>query len=402
MAFYSCTDKTTFSKADPASGFFVSSLLGVLSVGGAWLQPLKNRTEEVTKACFSGMMEILRMRGLLKSVWKERPMIVITGGSGFIGSNLIAALEARGAHDIVVCDRMGTDDKWRNIARREIRDIVAPEYLFDYLNQHREEIQALFHLGAIVSTTERDADQIVNVNFALSRELWRWCAACGVRLIYASSYTTYGDGSRGFRDDENPEALSAFSPLNPYGWSKHIFDRRIARILQNRNEKIPPQWAGLKFFNVYGPNEYHKGEQMSIVGKLYPQVAAGASARLFKSYHADYKDGGQIRDFVHVDDCVSVMLWMLDNPGVSGLFNVGTGQGRSFNDLAHAVFKAVGKPERITYVDMSESLKYKYHYYTQADISKLRARGYDRPFLDLEEGVRRYVQEFLVKDDPYR
>lgn len=328
-------------------------------------------------------------------------MIVITGGAGFIGSNLIAGFEKRGAHDIVVCDTLGTEDKWRNIARREIRDLVAPPALFDYLNQHRDEIQAVFHLGALVSTSERDADRIVSTNFALSREIWRWCAAHGVRLIYASSYATYGDGSHGFQDDESPEALAQFVPLNPYGWSKHIFDRRIARILQNRNEQIPPQWAGLKFFNVYGPNEYHRGDQMSVVGKLYPQVAAGASARLFKSYHPDYKDGGQIRDFVHVDDCVSVMLWMYDNPVVSGLFNVGTGKGSSFNDLAAAVFKAAGKPPRIAYVDMPEALRYKYHYYTQADISKLRGCGYDQPFLDLEEGVRRYVQDFLAKDDPY-
>ncbi|MCB9979418.1 MAG: ADP-glyceromanno-heptose 6-epimerase [Rhodospirillales bacterium] len=328
-------------------------------------------------------------------------MIVITGGAGFIGSNLIAGFEARGAHDIVVCDTLGTEDKWRNLARREIRDLVAPPALFDYLNQHRDEIKVVFHLGALVSTSERDADRIVTTNFALSREIWRWCAAHGVRLIYASSYATYGDGSQGFEDDESPEALARFVPLNPYGWSKHIFDRRIARILQNRNEQIPPQWAGLKFFNVYGPNEYHRGDQMSVVGKLYPQVAAGASARLFKSYHPDYKDGGQIRDFVHVDDCVSVMLWMYDNPVVCGLFNVGTGKGSSFNDLAAAVFKAAGKPARISYVDMPEALRYKYHYYTQADISKLRGCGYDQPFLDLEEGVRRYVQDFLAKDDPY-
>lgn len=333
-------------------------------------------------------------------------MIVITGGAGFIGSNLIAGLESVGISDVVICDRLRDGEKWRNIAKREIRDIVPPESLFDYLVVHSKDVQAVIHLGGISSTTERDADLVIRNNFALSRELWRWCARSGVRFIYASSYSTYGDGEAGFSDDDSPEALARLRPLNITGWARHLFDRRVARVVANAgrpgNEPLPPQWAGLKFFNVYGPNEYHKGEHMSVVCKLWPQVSAGASARLFKSYQPDYPDGGQVRDFVHVNDCVSVMLWLLATPQVNGLFNVGTGKGRSFRDLAEAAFKAANKPPKISFVDMPESLKSKYQYYTQADISKLRAAGYDRPFIELEEGVRGYIQDYLSKEDPYR
>lgn len=333
-------------------------------------------------------------------------MIVVTGGAGFIGSNLIAGLESAGVSDVVVCDRLRDGEKWRNIAKREIRDIVQPHALLDYLVIHSKEVHAVVHLGGISSTTERDADLVVQNNFALSRELWRWCARNGVRFLYASSYSTYGSGEGGFSDDGTPEALARLRPLNTSGWAKHLFDRRVARIVANAgqpgNEPLPPQWAGLKFFNVYGPNEYHKGEHMSVVCKLWPQVSAGASARLFKSYQPGYKDGGQIRDFVHVDDCVSVMMWLLANPRISGLFNVGTGKGRSFRDLAEAAFVAAGKPSKISFVDMPETLKSKYQYYTQADIAKLRAAGYDRPFIELEDGVRSYIRDFLSQDDPYR
>lgn len=325
-------------------------------------------------------------------------MIIVTGGAGFIGSNLVAGLEEKGLRGIVVCDTLGSDDKWRNLGKRELHDIVPPGRLADYMDAHAGEIEAVFHMGAISSTTERDADLIIENNFSWSRRLWKWCAARGVRFIYASSAATYGGGEQGFADAAAPDALVKLRPLNPYGWSKHLFDRTVAR----GGEAPPPQWAGLKFFNVYGPNEYHKGDQMSVVCKLYPQVVAGAAARLFKSYDGRYKDGGQVRDFVYVGDCVDVMLWLYDNPGVSGLFNVGTGKGRSFNDLAQAVFSAAGRPVKIHYVDMPETLRGKYQYYTQADMGKLRAAGYTKPFTELEDGVRRYVQDFMADEDPYR
>lgn len=329
-------------------------------------------------------------------------MIVVTGGAGFIGSNLVAGLDERGERDIVICDSLGSSDKWRNISKRELRDIVRPDRIFDYLNNHAGDVRAVFHLGAISSTTEKDADLIVENNFSLSRDLWRWCARSGARFIYASSGSTYGNGEVGFVDEESPEALAKLRPLNPYGWSKHLFDRRIARVVADKTEHVPPQWVGLKFFNVYGPNEYHKGDQMSVACKLYPQVAAGAAARLFKSHDKSHKDGGQLRDFVYVGDCVDVMLWMLDHPEVSGLFNVGTGKARTFEDLARAVFTAMKIAPKISFVDMPDALRGRYQYFTQADMTKLRSVGYDKPFTELEEGIRRYVQDFMACRDSYR
>ncbi len=329
-------------------------------------------------------------------------MIIVTGGTGFIGSNLVAGLEAHGVSDIVVCDVLGSEDKWRNIAKREIRDVVHPDRLFDYLNSHADDIEMIFHLGAISSTTETDADLIIDTNFVLSRRIWKWCWKNKKRLVYASSAATYGDGSHGFKDHQDIDSLKHLMPLNPYGWSKHVFDRRIARVVESHSEDLPAQWAGLKFFNVYGPNEYHKGDQMSVVCKLYPQVMAGAAARLFKSHHPDYEDGGQLRDFVWVGDCVDVMLWLYDNPKVNGLFNVGTGKARSFKDLAEATFKASGKPSKINYMDMPVTLRDKYQYYTQADMAKIRAAGYTKPFTELEDGIDKYVKGYLSKADPFR
>jgi ADP-L-glycero-D-manno-heptose 6-epimerase len=333
-------------------------------------------------------------------------MIIVTGGAGFIGSNLVAALEKNNILDVVVCDVFGTDDKWRNIAKRELRDIVHPDELLSYLGDNAEEIEAIFHMGAISSTTEKDVDLITRNNFNLSRKLWRFCAQNGVRFIYASSAATYGDGEQGFSDSESPDDLSRLLPLNAYGWSKHAFDRRAMRIVHdNENagkEMLPPQWAGLKFFNVYGPNEYHKGDQMSVVCKLYPQAIAGAAARLFKSHHKSYEDGGQLRDFIYVDDCVDVMMWLYNNPDVNGLFNVGTGKARSFKDLAKAVFQALEMEPKINYVDMPEQLRDKYQYFTQAEMDKLKKAGYENEFTSLEEGVRKYIQNYMHTEDPYK
>lgn len=327
-------------------------------------------------------------------------MIVVTGGAGFIGSNLVAALEARGIDDIAVVDRFGTGDKWRNLAKRELAALVPPEQALPFLDQHAAEVDTVFHLGAISATTERDVDLIVDTNVSLSMELWRWCAWRGARLIYASSAATYGDGGQGFVDEETPQALAQLRPLNPYGWSKHVFDRRVARLVA-RGEGIPPQWAGLKFFNVYGPNEGHKGDMMSVVAKLHPKLAAREPAVLFKSHRDGIPDGGQRRDFIWVGDCVDVMLWLYDNPTVNGLYNVGTGSARSFADLATATFAALGREPDIRYIDMPAELQGKYQYFTEASTGKLRAAGFDQPFTTLEDGVRRYVQDFLGTDDPY-
>lgn len=327
-------------------------------------------------------------------------MIVVTGGAGFIGSNLLAGLEARGEDPVAVCDVLGTDDKWRNIAKREIEDLVPPDALLRWLDANASRIHMIFHLGAISSTTETDADAIIANNFRLTSDLWDWCAQRGIRLIYASSAAVYGDGSAGFDDSADAQALAALRPLNPYGWSKLLFDRRAARLASHRGQH-PEQWAGLRFFNVYGPNETHKGGQRSVVPQFWQQIRETGKARLFRSHHPDYADGGQLRDFVHVDDCVAVMLWLYDNPSVSGLFNLGTGQARSFADLAQALFAAMDRPAEIEFVDTPPHIRQHYQYFTEAKMDRLRSAGYDRPFTSLEDGVRDYVR-YLESDDPYR
>ncbi|MHA1109380.1 MAG: ADP-glyceromanno-heptose 6-epimerase [Alphaproteobacteria bacterium] len=314
-------------------------------------------------------------------------MIVVTGGAGFIGSNLVAGLEARGERNIVVCDRLGNGDKWRNIAKRGLAGVIAPENLLAYLDGAGPDIRAVFHMGAISATTETDVDLIMDNNFRLSTDVWAVCARHGVPLIYASSAATYGDGGAGFDDDMSQAAQASLRPLNPYGWSKHLFDRWVAQRLED-GVAAPPQWAGLKFFNVYGPNEYHKEGQISVALKNYREVAAGGPAVLFKSHNPDYADGGQLRDFVWVGDCVAVMLWLLDNQGVSGLFNLGAGKAESFADLAAALFGALGKPVDIRYVDTPEAIRDKYQYFTEARMDRLRGAGFEAPFTALEDGVR--------------
>lgn len=328
-------------------------------------------------------------------------MILVTGGAGFIGSNLVAALQERTRQDIAISDRLRDGDKWRNIAKRELADVVRPERLGDFLERHAGEIEAIFHLGAISATTETDADRIVENNLRLSLDLWRWCAAHNTRLIYASSAATYGDGAQGFDDDGSIEALQTLRPLNPYGWSKHAFDRRVARLVAEERP-APRQWAGLKFFNVYGPNEYHKGEMKSVVAKIHPRAKAKDPAVLFRSHRPDYGDGGQSRDFVWVGDCVDVMIWLYEHPRVDGLFNLGSGTARSFKDLAHAVFAALGQEPRVEYVDTPLAIRDKYQYFTEARLERLRAAGYQAEMTSLEEGVRRYVQDYLEAQDPYR
>ena len=328
-------------------------------------------------------------------------MIVVTGGAGFIGSNVVAALEDAGWKDIVVIDWLGTDEKWKNVAKRELAAIVPPEETFAFLDGHAREIEAIVHMGAISTTTETDADLIVRSNFTLTWKLWCWCRDHAKRLIYASSAATYGDGSKGFDDDESQAFLNALRPLNAYGWSKALFDRKAARELAE-GRGAPPQHVGFKFFNVYGPNEYHKGGQKSVVAHIFPVVKRGEEVKLFKSYNPEYKDGWQLRDFVWVGDIVSVILWALGHSEVSGLFNIGSGEARSFHDLAAATWAALGLEPKIGYKDMPEELRGKYQYYTKANLAKLRAAGYDRPMTRLEDGVREYVTKYLDQEDQYR
>ena len=328
-------------------------------------------------------------------------MYVITGGAGFIGSNVVAALQARDAGPLVVVDRLGDADKWRNIAKRTLHDIVHPDNIHAFLSENVRAVKGVVHMGAISATTETDADLIVETNFRLSRDLWATCAENGIPYIYASSAATYGDGREGFDDDMSAGGLGKLRPLNPYGWSKLLFDRWVAAELAADHVR-PDQWAGLRFFNVYGANEYHKGRMRSVVSQIQPLAADGLPCRLFKSHHPDYEDGGQLRDFVAVDDCVDVICWLLENPGVSGLFNLGTGKARSFADLARAVYAAMEQDFKVDFVPTPEDIREKYQYFTEANMTRLRDAGYSGQFSSLEDGVGRYVTEFLATDDPYR
>ncbi|HWL80814.1 MAG TPA: ADP-glyceromanno-heptose 6-epimerase [Roseomonas sp.] len=330
-------------------------------------------------------------------------MYLVTGGAGFIGSNIVAALCERGA-EVLVCDRLRAGDpgreKWRNLAHHGIAGILPPDRLWSWLAESPRP-EAIIHMGAISDTTVRDGDLVAENNLSLTLQLWSWCAENGVRLIYASSAATYGDGAEGFEDDASPAYLARLRPLNLYGWSKHATDRRVTDLLA-RGQAAPPQWAGLKFFNVYGPNEYHKGRMASVVLHKFRQIMTGAPATLFRSDREGIADGEQLRDFVHVDDCVAVTLWLLDNPQVSGLFNVGTGTARSFLDLTRAIYAALDKAPEIAFVDMPVDLVGKYQYFTEAQMERLRAAGFTGTATSLEDGVRRYVQDFLTQPDPYR
>jgi ADP-L-glycero-D-manno-heptose 6-epimerase len=325
-------------------------------------------------------------------------MIMVTGGAGFIGSNLQAALAARGQETVVV-DWLGSGGKWRNLAAHPPDRVILPEGLDAFLAADPP-IEAVVHLGAISETTAVDADLTWHTNVELSLHLWDWCTARGVRLIYASSAATYGDGALGFEDDGSVAHLSKLRPLNLYGWTKNAFDLRVARLVRAGAGR-PPQWAGLKFFNVYGPNEYHKGSMVSVVKVKHDEVAAGKPARLFKADQPGMADGDQRRDFIWVGDVVDVMLWLLDTPAISGLFNVGTGQARSYLDLAHAVCDAAGAPRQVAFIDLPDKLRGQYQSFTQASTDRLRAAGYAGQFTPLEEGIRRYVQDYLAKPDPY-
>ncbi len=331
----------------------------------------------------------------------SRRVVLVTGGAGFIGSNVAARLCGHPGLDVVVCDWLGeaAAGKWRNLAKHPIADFVPPEQMFEWLGRNVADVELVVHLGAISSTTEPDADLILKSNFVLSRDLWDWCAHHQRRLIYASSGATYGDGAAGFDDDNDLAALTALRPLNAYGWSKALFD--IYAVREAARGHAPPQWAGLKFFNVYGPNEEHKGPMKSVAAQIWPDVAAGRGVRLFKSYREGVDDGGQLRDFVYVRDVVDVIEWLAGRPDVNGVFNLGSGRARSFKELAEAVFRAAGKPPQIDYIPMPEAIRDRYQYFTEAKLERLRGAGYDGQFTSLEDGVADYVRGYLSQPDPY-
>lgn len=328
-------------------------------------------------------------------------MYVITGGAGFIGSNIAATLEEAG-HDVVVIDWLGSDPfKWRNLAKRNLTDLIVPEAAPAFLARNADKIDGIVHMGAISTTTETDVDLIVRSNQRLSMDLWEFCSAAAVPLVYASSAATYGDGALGFEDRADDAFLSGLRPLNPYGWSKHAFDRWVMKRL-SRGEPAPPRWAGLKFFNVYGPNEHHKGGQRSVAVQVFEQINSTGKVRLFKSDRPDYRDGEQLRDFVWVGDCVDIAVQALTDPSfVSGLYNAGSGAPRSFREVAEIIFGLTGRPANIEYIDMPQALLGKYQYYTCATLEKLRAGGYSKPTTSLEDGLKAYV-DYLAGADNYR
>ena len=325
-------------------------------------------------------------------------MIVVTGGAGFIGSNIVKYLSEQLQEKVCVID-FETNLANKNLEKRKNIYKVSNKKLDYFLKKNQYEVKIIVHMGAITSTTETDDKLILQNNVELSIKLWEWCVEKKKRYIYASSAATYGKGLDTFRDIENIANLNKLKPLNLYGWSKHIVDKYF--ISESKNNQSPPQWVGLKFFNVYGPNEYHKGDMKSIVVKIYEKISQNKKVNLFKSHNKKYSDGEQLRDFVYIKDVVKVIGWFIKNEKVSGLFNLGSGKARSFNDLAKNVFKYLNKEKKVFYINTPKEIREKYQYYTQAEISKLRKVGYSESFFSLESGIRDYIVNHLNKKDKY-
>ena len=322
-------------------------------------------------------------------------MIVVTGGAGFIGSAFVWRLNQEGIDDIVIVDSLGTDDKWKNLVNRRFTDYIHKD---DFLRMICDdavpfEVSAVVHMGACSSTTERDADYLWKNNFLYTKTLAEWALKHGVRFIYASSAATYGDGTKGFSDDHG--TINEFKPINMYGYSKQLFD--LWALKNHVENKI----AGIKFFNVFGPNEYHKADMTSVIFKAFHQIKETGKVCLFKSYQPKYPDGGQLRDFVYVKDCIDVMWWLFNNPAANGIFNLGTGKARAWNDLIKAVFAAMGIKTNIEYIEMPKVLRNQYQYFTQAEMKKLQDAGCLVEFSSLEDSVLDYVCNYLQKTDPH-
>ncbi len=319
-------------------------------------------------------------------------MIIVTGGAGFIGSAVIAALNNRGITDILVVDKLGTDEKWKNLRNLSFADYVEKDDFLEMVLENRicPPIKAVFHFGACSDTTQTNASFLIKNNYEYTKLLAQWSADAKVRFIYASSAATYGDGSAGFSDDL--EKIGQLRPMNMYGYSKQLFD------LWARRAGLLEQIAGLKYFNVFGPNEYHKVDMRSFVIKAFEQINTSGKVRLFKSYKPDYKDGQQLRDFIYVKDAVDMTLFFYDNPSTAGLFNIGTGKPRTWNDLVKAVFAAMGRKPNIEYIDMPDSIRNQYQYFTQAEITKLKQASYNKETTTLEDAIKDYVQNYLQED----
>jgi ADP-L-glycero-D-manno-heptose 6-epimerase len=331
-------------------------------------------------------------------------MIVITGGAGMIGSIIAWHLNTQPNHmgqvydDLIITDHITHEAQWQNLVHRQYVEYLDRDQLFDWLDAGNE-VTAVIHMGAISATTERDFNKLVEANIHYSQDLWSWCTENDVPFFYASSAATYGDGSAGYDD----ASIANLRPLNAYGYSKHFFDQWV---LKQTSENSPPAWAGFKFFNVYGPNEYHKERMASVAFHTFNQFAETGTMKLFKGTKAGIKDGEQLRDFVYVKDCANIVTHFLNaalsnKPAANGVYNIGTGQARSFKDLATSVMASMGREPHITYIDMPEDLRGKYQYFTEANMDKLRKAGYKAPMTSLEDGVRDYVQNYLMQEDKY-
>ncbi len=317
-------------------------------------------------------------------------MIVVTGGAGFIGSAMVWKLNEHGVDDILVVDDLGTDDKWKNLVPRRYRDYEHKDSFIARVRANTlKDVTGIIHMGACSATTERDADYLMANNFHYTRDLAEWATNRGVRFLYASSGSTYGDGENGFSDAD--AVTSTLRPRHMYGYSKLLFDLHALRT------GISERTAGLRFFNVFGPNEYHKAKMRSVPLVAFEQIRDTEALNLFKSYRADYADGEQKRDFIYVKDCVNAMWWLLNNPEVSGIFNVGTGTARTWNALGNAVFSAMDKTPDIRYIEMPDALRGQYQYFTEAPMDKLRATGCPLPAYTLESAVADYVQGYLLQ-----
>ncbi len=321
-------------------------------------------------------------------------MIVVTGAAGFIGSCLVGKMNTKGFEDIVIVDDFSNPEKNKNFEQKKFKEKVHREEFIDWLNTNHSSIDFIFHIGARTDTAEFDMSVFDKLNINYSKDIWKACTKYKIPLVYASSAATYGLGEYGYDDDHS--IVEKLKPLNPYGESKNIFDKWVIE-----QSKTPPFWAGVKFFNVYGPNEYHKSRMASVIIHAYKQILETGKVKLFRSHNPDYKDGEQLRDFIYVKDLVNVLCFLKDNNEKSGLYNLGTGVARSFLDLAKATFKALDKEENIEFIDTPVDIRDKYQYFTEANMKKLRSIGYDAPFYTLESGIREYVQGYLGRNSYY-
>jgi ADP-L-glycero-D-manno-heptose 6-epimerase len=332
---------------------------------------------------------------------EKQPMIIVTGAAGFIGSCMVQYLNENGIENIILVDKFTDAAKEKNWKHKKFKHLVDRELLLEWLDENKPKIEFVIHLGARTDTTEFDYNIHKELNEEYSQDVWNYCTANDIPLIYASSAATYGNGELGYDDDDT--MLSDLKPLNPYGVSKNEFDKWAVQQLN-----APPVWAGLKFFNVYGPNEYHKERMASVIFHACKQIETHGCVKLFKSYKAEFKDGEQLRDFIYVKDIVKVILWMFNKmknnswpAEKNGIYNLGTGKARTFNDLANATFAALDKEPKIVYIDMPQDLVNTYQYFTEASMIKLKHAGYEEPFTSLEDSVNEYVRNYLSKKEYY-